>query len=341
MSNTMATSPRQHAFSLVELLVVMAIIGALAALLAPAVQQSRETARRLDCLNRIRQIAVAMHNFESAHGRLPPGAESREYAAEPRTPHTFYRWSALAHVLPFMEQASALAAVDLSLPLYGRDLQVIKQNRAGVQVVLPQLLCPSDKLQRVDPAFGPTNYAVCAGSGAGGGTPFDADGAFYVNSWTRLADMVDGASRTVLVAETTLGETPPPLTPRTDVDPRLVYGFARDAPLTDASCVETALWNFTSPPGFAWANGEFRSALYNHYRGPNAPEIDCVSAKLLGSITEQYAAYGWRAARSYHGGGVNVAMADGAGKSVDDGVELALWQAIATRAGEEADSREP
>lgn len=327
-------APRRG-FTLVELLVVIAIIGAMTALVAPAVQQSRAASRRVDCLNRLRQIGVAMQNFESARNRLPPGAESRPYAADRNTPHTFYRWSALAHALPFMEQASAMTAVDLSLPLYGRDLRVMKENRAGVQVLLPQLLCPSDRQERVDPAFGPTNYAVCSGSGAGGGTPFDADGLFYINSWTRLSKVVDGASHTVLASETTLGETPPPLTPRSAVDPRLVYAFARSAPLTDASCVDTALWNFTSPPSFAWANGEFRSALYNHYRTPNSPEIDCVSAKLLGSIAEQYAAYGWRAARSYHGGGVNVAMADGSAGFVRDEVDPAVWQAQSTRAGEE------
>jgi prepilin-type N-terminal cleavage/methylation domain-containing protein len=327
---------QRRAFSLVELLIVVAIIGALVALLLPAVQQSREAARRIDCSNRLRQVALALHNYESAQKHLPSGAESREYEAEPSTPHTFYRWSALAHALPYMEQASSLAAIDLSLPLYGRDLQVTRQNRAGVKVVIPQLLCPSDGGDRVDPAFGPTNYSVCAGSGVEGGDPFAGNGIFYINSQTTFHEITDGTSNTVLAAETTLGETPPPLTGREQVDPRLVYGFARAVPLTEASCNDTALWNFTSPPGFAWANGEFRSALFNNYRTPNSREIDCVSAKLLGAISEQYASFGWRASRSYHNGGVNVQMADAAGRFVADGVDLEVWRAIATRSGEES-----
>ena len=327
---------RRPAFSLVELLVVIAIIGALVGLLLPAVQQSREAARRLDCLNRLRQVAVAMHNYELSHGHLPPGSESRPYPAEPSTPHTFYRWSAIAHALPFMEQASALAAIDLTLPLYGRDLAITKANRPGVKVVLPELLCPSDRQERVDPNFGPTNYAVCAGSGINGGTPFAGDGAFFINSDITLREITDGASHTAIAAETTLGETPAPLTPREAVDPRLVYGFARGAELTEAACSDTALWNFTSPPSYSWANGEFRSALYNHYRTPNSPEIDCVSARLMGTLAEQFASYGWRATRSYHIGGVNVAMADASCRFVDDAIDPGAWRAISTRAGEDS-----
>jgi prepilin-type N-terminal cleavage/methylation domain-containing protein len=327
---------RNRAFSLVELLIVIAIIGALVALLLPAVQQSREAARRIDCSNRLRQAGLALHNFESAQKHLPSGAESREYPAEPSTPHTFYRWSALAHALPYMEQASSLAAIDLSLPLYGRDLQVTRQNRAGVKVVIPHFLCPSDRQERVDASFGPTNYSACAGSGASGGSPFEADGIFYINSKTTFREITDGTSNTLLLAETTLGETPPPLTGRDQVDPRLVYAFARSAPLTEESCVDTALWNFTSPPGFAWANGEFRSAMFNSYRTPNSAEIDCVSAKLLGTMSEQFASFGWRAARSYHSGGANVQMADASGRFVSDGVDLQVWQALGTRSGGES-----
>ncbi len=323
----------RQAFSLIELLVVIAIIAVLTALLLPGLQQSREAARRADCLNRLRQVAAAFHNYEGARSHFPPGSESRPFEEEPSTPYTFYRWSALAHSLPYMEQAATLAQVDVSVPLFGRDLSVTRRNRPGVKTVLPQLLCPSDRGERVDEQFGPTNYATCSGSGAGGGTPFDADGLFFVNSYLRLRAVEDGLSQTVAAAETTLGETPPPLTPRSDVDPRLVYGFARGAELTDASCNETSLWNFTSPPSYSWANGEFRSAMYNHRHTPNAREIDCVSARLLGSLDVQFASYGWRGARSFHLNGVNVAFADGSCRFMVDAIEPALWQALATRAG--------
>ncbi len=322
-------------FSLVELLVVIAIIGVLAGLLLPAVQAARETSRRTDCLNRLRQIALAMQNYESARGRLPSGAEAREYAASPATPHTFYRWSALAHALPYMEQGAALAKINLDLPLYGNDYAVTAENQEGVQTLLPHFLCPSDRGVPVSTAYGPTNYAACSGRGAEGGSPFDAEGMFFVNSAIRLAEVTDGTSRTVMFAECLLGETPPPLTPRAAVDPRLVYAFVSSTPLTEAACSASTLWNYTDPPGFSWANGEFRSGMYNHLRTPNSAEIDCVAAQLLGPLSRRFAGFGWRTSRSNHPGGVNYALADGSASFASDGVDLAVWQALSTRSGDD------
>jgi prepilin-type processing-associated H-X9-DG protein len=279
-----------------------------------------------------------MHNYESSRGRLPPGGESRPYAADPATPHTFYRWSALAHMLPYLEQDATLATLNLDLPLYGRDFAVPGENRAGVQLLLPQFLCPSDRGERVNPNFGPTNYAVCSGPGDRGGTPFDADGLFFINSAIRTADVTDGLSRTVMLSECLLGETPPPLTPRSEVDPRLVYAFATSAPLNASACDAATLWNFTDPPSFAWANGEYRSAMYNHVRTPNSQELDCVSALLLGPLTHRFAAFGWRTTRSNHPGGVNAALADGSVRFVADAIDLPTWQALSTRAGDEPDN---
>jgi prepilin-type processing-associated H-X9-DG protein len=187
----------------------------------------------------------------------------------------------------------------------------------------------------VSPAFGPTNYAVCAGTGVGGGTPFEADGAYYTNSFTRLADVADGSSRTAMAAEGTLGETPPPLTGRAAANPQLVYGFAMGFPLTAAACEATELWNLSDPPGYAWANGEFRSAMYNHWTAPNSANFDCVTAETIAPPERQYAAYGWRTSRSNHPGGVNVAMVDGSAEFVDDSIAVRVWQAMATRSGEE------
>lgn len=327
---------RRAAFSLVELLVVIAIIGAMTGLLLPAVQTARETSRRAQCLSRIRQIALAAQTYQGARGAFPPGAVAREDPANPATPHTFYRWSALAHLLPHLEQGAALAQVNLDLPMYGSDYALTAANRAGVQVVLSELLCPSDRGERVSPAYGPTNYAACSGRGGEGGTPFDAEGVYYVNSAVRPGDVVDGMSRTIVFAECLLGETPPPLTPRSAVDPRLVYAFATATPLNESACNASTLWNFTDPPGFSWANGEYRSAMYNHRHPPNAREIDCVAAALLGPLSSRFAAFGWRTSRSNHPGGVNVALADGSCRFVGDGIDLEAWQAVSTRAGEEA-----
>lgn len=324
------------AFTLVELLVVIAIIGVLVGLLLPAVQASREAARRSDCLNRLRQISVAQLNFESARGALPSGSLSQPNPANSHTAHSFYRWSALAQGLPHMEGAATYAQLDLTAPLYRADFSVSPANREAVKTIVPNFLCPSDRQVRVSDRFGPTNYAFCGGTGVAGGSPFDADGAYFINSAMRLADITDGTSQTMMASEGILGETPPPLTDRATADPRLVYGFAMGFPLTTEACELTELWNLSDPPSFSWANGEFRSAMYNHWAAPNARQFDCMTTETIGPPERQYAAYGWRTARSNHPGGVNAAMVDGSCRFVGDAIDLAPWQALATRAGDEA-----
>ena len=326
---------RRDGFSLVELLVVIAIIGVMTGVLLPAVQNARETARRSECVNRLRQIGLAVQNYESARGHLPSGSMAKALPESPASPHTFFLWSALAQAMPYMERGTIYGELDLNAPLYRGDFKVSAENAATVQLMIPDFLCPTDRGDRVSPLFGPTNYAMCAGTGADGGTPFNADGAFYINSATSFSDLTDGASNTALVSEGVLGETPPPLTPRSAVDPQLVYAFGQGAPLTEAGCERSAVWNLSDPPGFAWANGEYRSAMYNHWTTPNARQFDCVTADTIGPPERQYAAYGWRTARSNHPGGVNAAHVDGSARFVGDAIDLAVWQALGTRAGDE------
>jgi prepilin-type N-terminal cleavage/methylation domain-containing protein/prepilin-type processing-associated H-X9-DG protein len=324
-------------FTLVELLTVIAIVGLLIALLLPAVQAAREAARNSQCQNNLKQLGVALHNFESARRHLPSGAESKEYPADPATPHTFYRWSVLAYLTPFLENTAAYNALDLSLPLYTRTFGIFPENAAGANLLVPEFLCPSDRQEPVSSSFGPTNYAATSGTGIGGGTPFNTDGLFFVNSRTRLKDVSDGTSKTVAMSESILGVNPPAFAPRETVDPRFVYAFSFAVPMTDAACSGAAQWNYTDPRGFAWVNGEVRSGIYNHYWTPNTAEIDCVSAKTGGPITQRYAAYGWRAARSLHQGGVNALAADGSVRRISDEVDITVWRAYATRsAGDRA-----
>jgi prepilin-type processing-associated H-X9-DG protein len=137
------------------------------------------------------------------------------------------------------------------------------------------------------------------------------------------------------MSESVLGVNPQAGSTRQQVDPRWVYSFSFAVPMNDTVCGGAMMWNYTDPRGFAWANGEIRSGLYNHRFGPNAAEIDCVSARTGGPLTERYAAYGWRAARSLHAGGVNALLADGSARKIADDVASNVWQALATRAGGE------
>ena len=161
---------RLRAFTLVELLVVIAILGVLVGLLLPAVQNVRESARRMQCLNNLRQICLANIHHESALKHLPAAAVSKEYPANPQHPHSFYRWSALAQLLPYLENQNLKDVLDLSLPMYmpGGGYPISDRNKGGVSRQLSVFLCPSDLGVPVKDGLGPTNYVVSSGSGAGG-----------------------------------------------------------------------------------------------------------------------------------------------------------------------------
>ena len=332
-------SGARRGVTLVELLVVVAIIGTLVAVLLPAVQTAREAARRTSCTNNLRQIALASANHEAARGRLPIGAESREWAARPDFPHQFFRWSLLAHLAPYYEEEQLLDGLDLTVPLYTglTPDSIAPQNKPIVKLAVPLFLCPADRMTPVSNLFGPTNYSGCTGTGGGGGTPFDTDGLYGINSRTRLKDVVDGLSKTVAFSESLLGDGPIAGRTSAGIQAATGYGFVFVAPLTDSACSRPFYYNFTDLRGFSWANGEYRTTLYNHARQPNAPALDCLAALMsTADLARMYAGYGWRAARSRHPGGVNVAMADGSLRFVADEVEPAVWKAAATRAGGES-----
>ena len=329
--------PARAGFNLVEILVVIAIVGLLVGLLLPAVQIAREAARRIQCTSNLRQIALASANHVSVRGVWPLGAESRRWALRPNFPHQYFRWSVLAHLAPFYEQEELLRSLDLTVPLYV-DLKpdaIAPQNKPIVRITVPLFLCPSDKAAPVSELFGPTNYAGSTGSGLDG-TPFETDGMFFVISRVAPKDVGDGLTKTVAFSESILGDGPTQTPDRAYAKPDTAYAFVMRSPLSDATCRSAGVWNYTDLRGFSWANGEYRTTLYNHARLPNDPTIDCIGVVMNTSDKRlMYAGYGWRAARSRHPGGVNVTMADGSTRFVGDDVDAAVWKAAATRSGRE------
>lgn len=336
---------RRLGFTLVELLVVIAIIGVLVALLLPAVQAAREAARRMSCQNNLKQLGLAVHNFESARQQLPTGSESRPFPGAPGHPYNFYRWSVLAHLTPYMEQSNAYNTIDLDTPLYPPTYQITPQNAIAASLKVPMFLCPSDvqspvskfkDSNGVEYDWGPTNYAGNAGSGIGGGTAYKTDGVFGINSKTRLADLTDGTTNTALFSESILGQGPEISSAANVMKFATDYKYAGAAPLTDSGCASASQYNNSNRRGFSWVNGEYRTTLYNHYYTPNQKIFDCVGVWFDPDLNFLYSGAGWRAARSNHSGGiVNMTLADGSVRTAASTVDPIVWRALSTRNGGE------
>src|SRR5262245_56127839 len=328
---------RRHAFRLIELLVVIAIIAILIGLLLPAVQKVRETASRMKCQNNLKQLGLALHNYEGATGKWPPlypgtGPGSMAFNYK-------YTWSVLAQLNPYLEQTNIYNTMDLTQPMYDASNQITAQNRFAVVQKVPIFLCPSDRGVPVSSAYGvtdmgPTNYVANHGSGVSGGgygSPIAADGLFSAVTGVKITDVTDGTSNTACMSESILGDGAE-VSSTQPGDERTAYkytGYSGTLP-SDANCAgNPQLWNGYNRRGFMWASGEARCVSYNHYYTPNSKNYDCVA----NDPSKTYISVGYRAARSRHPGGVNLLLADGSVRFVQDGIPLATWRALATRAG--------
>jgi prepilin-type N-terminal cleavage/methylation domain-containing protein/prepilin-type processing-associated H-X9-DG protein len=200
----MNRTPRR-AFTLIELLVVIAIIGILMSLLLPAVQKIREAAARLQCQNNLKQIGLALHNYHDSNQSFPPGyAATLPYTDGATDTTPGWAWSAL--LLPYLEQGPLYNSIRFNLPVEHA------QNGAPVQTLVKVYLCPSDLTPvvafNVPDAFGkpvalaaPSSYAACVGGDESDSFGPWGRGVFYRNSHTRLTDITDGTSSTILIGE--------------------------------------------------------------------------------------------------------------------------------------------
>jgi len=313
---------RPVAFTLVELLVVIAVISILMGLLLPAVQAAREASRRTSCGNNLRQIGLALLNFESAKKYLPSSHWRKEWPEDPTNPHGHFRWSCLAQLTPYLEQSSVYNRLDLTLPLYGGGTihptsTPFPQNAATLGVIVPTFLCPSDSFREVIQGRGPGNYVACVGTSEDAA---NGNGMFFQNSRVRLAEVTDGLSNTVAFSESTLGAGGSNMVAETG-DERLYY--KQVGTLDSASCESST--DLRSNRGHLWADGAFNCGLYNHILPPNTRQMDCI----------RHSNPAWKAARSRHGVGVNSVFGDGSVHFINNDIGVEVWAALGTRNGGE------
>jgi prepilin-type N-terminal cleavage/methylation domain-containing protein/prepilin-type processing-associated H-X9-DG protein len=330
---------RRPGFTLVELLVVIAIIGVLVALLLPAVQAAREASRRSTCQNNLRQLGLALLNYESAKKEFPAGSLGIIGVPNPKKNNAEPYWSPHAQLLAYYEQGT------ISQRLYIDESPWTARNYATARTQPELFLCPSDAINsqtgRAD--MGWTNYHGNAGSWVKIVRQWDGVfGPYAAHATTAktfgyeqlpplpMSRIVDGTSNTAAFAEVVNGfgnDRTASKDPKADC-------FERSIPATSVSAARAAIdkldWSTSPIPwsgewrwrGYPWSEGTMWRLWYNHLTPPNT--------------------YCWKAgdwwelispATSYHSGVTNVVMCDGSVQAIDDGVDPDVWLENGTREG--------
>jgi prepilin-type N-terminal cleavage/methylation domain-containing protein/prepilin-type processing-associated H-X9-DG protein len=307
---------RRHrlGFTLVELLVVIAIIGVLVSLLLPAVQAARESARRMQCQNNLKQIALGCHNFHDTHGKFPSGG-----LAPTVTPGS--QFSVLAQLLPFIEQGNVHDLIDFKAP--AND----PLNTNARMSKIATFLCPSDGRDNPMPASGAaTNYMANTGT-----LPFfvipgqmNYNGVFYVNHAVRFADITDGTTNTALFSERLMADGSNAIVSKVE-DVFFHPGNPATADEAHAICLTVDITNLANQfplfMGAPWLHHQHR---YHHISPPNGRSCGYF---VVGKSTMPPS--------SRHPGGVNVALGDGSVRLIPNSVDLLAWRALGTRNGGE------
>jgi prepilin-type N-terminal cleavage/methylation domain-containing protein/prepilin-type processing-associated H-X9-DG protein len=349
---------RRRGFTLIELLVVIAIIAVLIALLLPAVQAAREAARRAQCVNNLKQLGLAVMNYESSVGALPWG-ECPHNLGSNNDPSCFVL------MLPYFEQSSLYNSCNFSRqgPTFWNNIDA--SNSTVQTTKLNALLCPSDFSRiamgsRLALGLSPanTNYQSNAGADAyaflTGTAAYAASGSTNVFSGPfassglviKLANIIDGTSNTVGFSELVMGQgaysggfdglVPSSSFVSISATASGLSGTA-NALLDNTNCKNSggvspstviAATAGDFPNGAAWWWGRSGQTRYNHVMAPNS--FNCDFGGGSGDSDDNAIT-----ASSRHAGGVNTVMMDGSVKFIKATINIVTWQALSTMGGGE------
>ena len=352
---------RRIAFTLVELLVVIAIVGLLVALVLPAIQNTREAARRMQCANNLKQLGLALHNYHSAYGAFPqnmPGG-GKESGAGCTT--GFYSWQAA--ILPQLEQGGVYESIDFDVEMadsgscndvFGPTISSDHPNAAAAHTTVQTFLCPSD-------TAGPYGNAIVMGTSDPAGDSYAANAGWssystgiqgersapdavhngLIGLWTpavevpwhyrraiRMADVTDGLSNTAAVSE------------RLIMDASTVEGIRNSDPVLQShhtterartqsqighNCklAHSDVWH-SAFQGRSWISGwTFTASTYMHLYPPNTHNCHFHGGEGTGDniVTPG----------SNHPGGVHVAMGDGRVVFVTESIDREVWWLLGSR----------
>jgi prepilin-type N-terminal cleavage/methylation domain-containing protein/prepilin-type processing-associated H-X9-DG protein len=349
---------RRRGFTLIELLVVIAIIAVLIALLLPAVQAAREAARRSQCVNNLKQIGLALHNYHQVHNVFAMGCSSG-YWTDPVTFQTKQNLSTHALILPFLEQNQVYNSLNFNWGCEDDTTILCYQiNRSATNAQINGFICPSDP-NAGKPDHNSTtntnNYYACVGTTmtwglVGNQAPWSnmnvasinmpSNGMFTWQASYGIADCTDGTSNTIAFSEAALG------TQNERPRQRLLGLQSVQIPfasmLFDASSNPTVTqsiitlcsqaWNSTgtgfidTQRGQNWAHGCMAMTMFNTVVEPNAFNDTWTHCGRNASSRAVLSN-----ADSYHAGGVNTLMSDGSVKFLKDSINRRVWWGLGTR----------
>ena len=339
-------APRRRAFTLVELLVVIAIIGILIALLLPAIQAAREAGRRANCTSNLRQLGIALHNYESALKMLPPSIVLGGSVAAGVTWNG--GWSVPARLLPYLEDNALYQNLNFAINKEDPSMQPF------ISVNVPVLLCPSESNTAVSThdygQSGIISYGWCTGDWFvwGGFAGPQNRTAFGPNRSLRLKQMTDGVSKTLVGAEV---KTYQPIYICDNVGLALIRD-PNNVPPTTANPNAVAPEYFSGSCRFyalahtEWSDGNSHASGFTTAWTPNTRILGTPAANPdmdLNGVNEEDGGPTFAAitARSWHPGGVNTLLGDGSVQFTSDLVDGQLWRAMSTVAGGEVTISSP
>jgi len=352
-------SPGRRGFTLIELLVVIAIIAVLIALLLPAVQSAREAARRAQCVNNLKQIGLALHNYHQSNDCFPLGnTMAIAGGAYGMGEQAWGTWSAFALMLPYLEQQPLYNATNFNWTNWiGTGAPI---NSTIFNANLAVFLCPSDGLSGTPAsyAFSNNNYF-----GSMGTTTFpsaqNTTGIFSAGNCcsgggipvVKIAAVTDGTSNTVAFAEGLVGDQTHFTRWRDgiawtssggSIPPCGHYYQCQDAWAAQSVIMKglqacNAMWNSRQNPssedkGFRWASGSPGLSLFNTIVPPSStvyPWSACRTDCGPGCGVD----FGhFENATSLHPGGCNVGFADGSVHFIKSSISMQTWWSLGTRA---------
>ena len=323
--------------SLVEVMAVLCILSTITALLLPAVMNSRQSALRMKCTNHLKQVELATIQYHEVNNAFP--AYDRLGTPNHR-PDIGRSFSVFSRIAPYLEQVNVYNQTNFQVELHdevtvnsGRVTETSFGSPANSTVMrtsLSVLVCPSDPSPIDSSTTRGTNYRANFGTEATYGADLSHAGPFSLYTTLAASGVTDGLSNTVAYSEKARGN-PSRLSfdsfVDTLVDPNnpdppasFLFEYCSSQPITSAT--------YRTTTGINWLIGGLTQSCYNHMDVPNGPTPDCVRPGNMPGTARA-------TARSYHGAGANVVMADGSVRFVKSSIDIATWKALGTRANGE------